>query len=983
MHRRLLHPCPARLRATLAEQGVAMSVEAAKELSDGCITCKLKNSVHHSVPRSTGRRLEVEFGSEVAWDLGYLWEPGYNGEKFFSLLVDSDTLWWDIQALRSKGDAPDHLTKWIAENGPPEKVLSDNAKELISVRVRLLCRDSRVYLSTVPPYESRVNGVAERAIREVRALLRTAVTTLEVPASIWPVLLPGIAEVHNKTVSLATHQSPYKLRYGTAPDLTLVLGDEVALKPPKAKTEPKTLQLPSQVFTYVARLNARNILLFKRSGKDITVVRAHPSAITHNSILPAKTATALGFSFPCSSDSEGEETPAVVPQPAPIAALGPTTGGEDRARIFNQNDFGASWQRQQSPRIDTGRSSHSSEQARSLQPGDYAVARIPRQREEAYGVVKILGGATSRSTQVAWQRVGEDGTLTASETDSVPSRTLQERIELDQHGNVAPDIVQRTRQSGGTKEETVLYLGGQGGTQKNAKSKDVRAGEFKLPMIRETISLIRHGVIGPRTERTRNTMTTGWRLTEKQGADGTFGKARLYCRGFMNKVAADTYIGTPSLSFLFALLIYALYRKWEIGFLDIKSAFLQVPLERPDAPTIILGNLPEFPEQCPLDDVTDKEWESLKAARLDLRPGETRRLSAALYGECTSPRLFGLRLKETLQKKGFEEIEESVAVRKGATESEAVLGNHVDDIMAAAPDVCCVFNEVRENFECNDGKVLREGVSETYLGSEYCLDKGTIVVNSRRYVRQIVESDPSEFELRVREVRPTALAKGQPEETSPELQREYRGVLGVLGWATRLTPDQHVSHSEFGAHSACPAKRHLEALKTFLLTMYTYPPPSLSLCAFDGTPTLHGFCDASYDREKMQCRTGFKLYLDGPELGPNENCNMVAWETKRPKAKIASSTSAELLALLLLVKGIWRYFCFVEKLWGEKPSVYVYVDNKPLVQQLRKGYCQEEPRLNAQLSYVAENLKALDGKVTLIPREKQRADAMTKMVKWW
>eukprot|EP00918_Siedleckia_nematoides_P050734 GHVU01111106.1.p1 GENE.GHVU01111106.1~~GHVU01111106.1.p1 ORF type:complete len:134 (-),score=6.67 GHVU01111106.1:509-910(-) len=133
----------------------------------------------------------------------------------------------------------------------------------------------------------------------------------------------------------------------------------------------------------------------------------------------------------------------------------------------------------------------------------------------------------------------------------------------------------------------------------------------------------------------------------------------------------------------------------------------------------------------------------------------------------------------------------------------------------------------------------------------------------------------------------------------------------------------------------------------------------------------------------MTCRTGFIIYL-GTEQLPSEQCNAVAWGTKRPKIRVASSTASELLALVALVKTLWRYVYFIESLWGNRPPVHIYIDSQALSQQLgNKGSCQEEPRLNPQLKYVAQNVNAMGADVVLVSRDEQRADLLTKISKWW
>eukprot|EP00918_Siedleckia_nematoides_P039127 GHVU01085164.1.p1 GENE.GHVU01085164.1~~GHVU01085164.1.p1 ORF type:complete len:592 (-),score=78.88 GHVU01085164.1:355-2052(-) len=403
-----------------------------------------------------------------------------------------------------------------------------------------------------------------------------------------------------------------------------------------------------------------------------------------------------------------------------------------------------------------------------------------------------------------------------------------------------------------------------------------------------------------------------------------------------------------------------------------------------EAPTVVLSRLPDLPETCPFPDIPKDEYERLKGAREQLREGETRKIGAAWYGERSSPRLFGFEFKDTMRDSGFEEIEESVSLRKNHAKPDAITVNHVDDVVGAAADVKRdVFETIEKRFKCKDATILKEGGTHTYLGVQYSLKEGAVHVSTQQYVKQLVESNPTEFLMREKGPPLREMERASVSETSPALQREYHEALGVLGWAIRLTPDQHVFHSEFGAHSACPSVRHLHALKSTLLALHSHPPAPVCLKAFEGKPMLYAFCDAAYNRVEMQCRTGYKIYVGGSVL-PDIDENVIAWGTKRHKPRVASSTSAELLSLLILVKVLWRYVYVIEKMWGARPGVLVHIDSQALSQQLeKKGVSQEEPRLNPQLKYVAENMVALNGDVILVPRAQQRADALTKMTKWW
>eukprot|EP00918_Siedleckia_nematoides_P028327 GHVU01060930.1.p1 GENE.GHVU01060930.1~~GHVU01060930.1.p1 ORF type:complete len:904 (+),score=77.37 GHVU01060930.1:1141-3852(+) len=308
-HERMLHPSAERLVGTLAEQGRPATVTEVRRHLGPCIVCSEKNAVHKKEPRSETRRGgEGSFNDTVWWDLGHISERGYTGQHVFSLMVDEETLWWDAIPLSKKSDAPDHLLKWHHDYGPMQALRSDNAGELKGTRVRVICRDSNVFMVTTPPYTSAANGVAERAIRELRSLFRTALAVLQLPLSIWPALIYGLATLHNVMFSPTLGSSPFRMRYGFPPRLTPLVGDEVVLRPPSQSKQPKSLLMPGRRFLYLGAMNTSTTIVYDRAAK--TVVRVHPSQL---------------LSFHPRSASTSPPTAVPVPPPSSSSAPRSTT----------------------------------------------------------------------------------------------------------------------------------------------------------------------------------------------------------------------------------------------------------------------------------------------------------------------------------------------------------------------------------------------------------------------------------------------------------------------------------------------------------------------------------------------------------------------------------------------------------------------------------------------------------------------------------
>eukprot|EP00918_Siedleckia_nematoides_P068711 GHVU01149705.1.p1 GENE.GHVU01149705.1~~GHVU01149705.1.p1 ORF type:complete len:267 (+),score=18.50 GHVU01149705.1:687-1487(+) len=255
---------------------------------------------------------------------------------------------------------------------------------------------------------------------------------------------------------------------------------------------------------------------------------------------------------------------------------------------------------------------------------------------------------------------------------------------------------------------------------------------------------------------------------------------------------------------------------------------------------------------------------------------------------------------------------------------------------------------------------------------------GRLFIGQNDYLCDFINSNAREFDLKCRNVLKKDVEAVEGEAVDNSLIDKYRCLIGVLGWLTKTRPPLAVYFSKLASHSNKPTLRLYNTLKRLLLCVRDNPS-SLELCAVKGSPVIHAYSDASYDRVQYQCRTGHRIFLGTEKWEHDNEANNIAWNTKGHKRKIASSTSAELLGLMLVVKAVWPFVDLVSKLWRCTPGVKFYIDNAPLCQQLMKGSCKEEPRLNPQLDYVLENINELAAEVVHVPRDKQKADCMTKL----
>eukprot|EP00918_Siedleckia_nematoides_P022876 GHVU01049222.1.p1 GENE.GHVU01049222.1~~GHVU01049222.1.p1 ORF type:complete len:235 (-),score=9.64 GHVU01049222.1:156-860(-) len=204
----------------------------------------------------------------------------------------------------------------------------------------------------------------------------------------------------------------------------------------------------------------------------------------------------------------------------------------------------------------------------------------------------------------------------------------------------------------------------------------------------------------------------------------------------------------------------------------------------------------------------------------------------------------------------------------------------------------------------------------------------------------------------------------------------YRYMVGVLGWISKTRPEIAVAFAMLGGFCATPTRRHMAAAERIIHYIRTHPLP-LTLKTIHGTPVLHAYTDASFQRKLRTGRAGWKVFLLGADDEPGGLYNTIAWATRKLKS-VGSSTSAELMALEFLVKRLWTYISLIWKVWRVRCQVYIYIDSRPLFDQLRTGQCKEEPGFEGVLDYCITNSKAMRAEIEWIERDRQLADDLTK-----
>ena len=186
----------------------------------------------------------------------------------------------------------------------------------------------------------------------------------------------------------------------------------------------------------------------------------------------------------------------------------------------------------------------------------------------------------------------------------------------------------------------------------------------------------------------------------KLNPDGSVSKhkARLVVRGFMQRAGLDyseVFAPVARIETVRLLVAIAVWKHWEIWQLDVKSAFLNGPLEE----EVYITQPPGFVVKGSEDKVL--------------------RLKKALYGLKQAPRAWNKRIDNFLAQTGFHKcvVEHGIYVRPGKSGELTLLCLYVDDLLVTGnsrSDVESVKKDLKGEFEMTDlGKL------SYFLGIEF------------------------------------------------------------------------------------------------------------------------------------------------------------------------------------------------------------------------------------------------------------------------
>ena len=139
-----------------------------------------------------------------------------NESKYAVLFIDEYTKYAVVKYMSNKSQVLDKFKEYVAENGTPITLRTDNGAEYTSNKFKEFCRDSKIKQEFTVPETPQQNGVAERFNRTIVEMGRCLLIQAKLSKKYWVRALDTATHVQNLTVSANSNEgkSPFELFTG-------------------------------------------------------------------------------------------------------------------------------------------------------------------------------------------------------------------------------------------------------------------------------------------------------------------------------------------------------------------------------------------------------------------------------------------------------------------------------------------------------------------------------------------------------------------------------------------------------------------------------------------------------------------------------------------------------------------------------------------------------------------------------------------------
>ncbi|KAK8664395.1 hypothetical protein V6N13_084187 [Hibiscus sabdariffa] len=146
--------------------------------------------------------------------IGPIFPKASNGYRFIFVIIDYFTKW--VEAASFANVTESVICRFIKKEitcrfGLPERIVSDNAKNLNSKMMERICEQFKIKHHRSVTYRPKMNGAVEAANKNIKRIVAKMTTTYRD----WHEKLPFALLAYRTSVRTSTGATPYSLVYGT------------------------------------------------------------------------------------------------------------------------------------------------------------------------------------------------------------------------------------------------------------------------------------------------------------------------------------------------------------------------------------------------------------------------------------------------------------------------------------------------------------------------------------------------------------------------------------------------------------------------------------------------------------------------------------------------------------------------------------------------------------------------------------------------
>jgi hypothetical protein len=942
LHRKMAHVnCRALERMVAAGLIEGITLDKSEE-ARFCEVCALTKAKRLPFPHREDERRK-EYGGLVHTDV---WGParteGLRHERYYVAFTDDSTDESRVFTMRRKSDVfmlYRNYEAWAkTQKGLPIKILrADRGGEYVGNDFRAYLDQQGTVLQLTAHDSPQQNGVAERLNGTIVNAARAMLVAADLPKRLWTYAIHHAVYIKNRSPTTANKgHPPYELANGRLPNIAYLpeFGDPVWVRLEK----PGKLDARAEKCAWVGfaagtkgsyvywpkrgKVSTERNIVFnrdkvreakkqeKKKSKDIPAI---DTADKHEPDRYRLFDEALDSDLdPAVPNLRPSAAPAPLPPPEAERnpdPVPPPGDSDDESRSDDDEPPKGRGQRRKMP----------SAKARDILAG------------------RAVGGPRGmRAVAAAAQ---------GTSADVVVSVAVEE-LEPDEPHDDDGMLFAMAAEIGDSPTYKESLYGPEAQRWKEARDDEVKSLESK-------------GVF-ERIERPRGVNVVGskWVMLRKRNADGEISryKARGVAQGFSQVEGVDyneTFAPVARLPSIRAILAYAAQNEWLVHHMDIKTAYLNAPLDK----EIYMRPLPG----CKSGGFLDEVW----------------RLLRAIYGLKQSGRQWYMFLAAALIALGFVRSCYDRCVFFLRDEADKVImAISTDDLTLAANRAEAMLKAKRliaSRFEVTDLgaitwllgiDVRRESAPTISLGQTAYFDT---ILNRFGLQDAIPVSTPMRGDARL------TLGNGPrtPEEKEEMAAVPYRQAIGALMYASVATrPDIAYAVAFLAQFVQNPGRAHWNAVKHVF--RYLKGTRAMRLVLGGGAPTLVGYSDAdwaqNYDRHSF---SAYVFFFAG---------GAISWSSRKQRVVALSSTEAELIAVTEASKeGLWSRRFIAEIADTTLPPTVLYCDNQSALALCEDtGFHTRTKHIDVRYYFIRETIEHGLFSVVHCPTGEMIADIGTK-----